>query len=1041
MPKLNSYQEAIAANMALREGPHVRVPAVAGAGKSQVVASSLARIFSQEILQPSDVIVTTFTRVGAQEIADRIKQEAPGVNLTALRVNTFHSICGQWLRTAKGASWMPPHQWGRKFNIDGDQTEKGQRPLDPREARRQFDAAIKAGQRSTPRRSWLNNAILGYKPIPWLNNAMGLSKELERRGVNSDRHSEYGTMLTLVAAEGFDEGPWDPRAAEWLRAADEVLPLFSEYWKGMEQSKDVLGAYDFTDILLYHARYATDTAKLVIVDEAQDTNRLQWRIAKGWVTRGNGRLVVVGDTRQSIFSFQGASPELFIAADESAGFITLSIPTNYRSWSRIVEVSNAVQYDVHTGKKATWAVGEDAISARANPDGSKEPGVVELLNGPDPAELVRQSVQSRVDQGTHTYGDFAILTRTRIAGLAYELAMVRAGVPVCRVSKKKGESLMDMPPSLALFGVLDANRPFDATANKREAAKVLEAFIECLKKRDIARNNRYGLRYKVGADSEAAIQEALVEATSIYSAWLALLKNRAFFTVERDGRYRTEWVEAYRDLLDLMTRVAVDTPLVDRARTVAGFFDPQFTPRYANDERILSSEEPEDRGRANTKYQPDPEDEADDEEDAHDRLEAAASASDRPTDYDLYRTLVDLCKKYNSAPEIRQFARLLAEGIVEVVESDKEVDESEKQRLEEAKKNRVIIATCHAFKGKQAKTCFIPMTKGQYPSLRATSKAALEEERRLFYVAVSRPTDELLFVYSGPRPGWIIDYVEPLIQKWRKEREPAVAPPDDPDEPDEPASPDQSAQPAPPPLTFVEWLATQRLPKGVTIPMVLAAQAEIEAASPEAVSPEAVSPEAPQGRTPVSIYLDPGVTWDIMVGVLSQASQVARSLPKWVSLGSTKTQAHKLLTGTLLMSTNRGGDTSTYTLYRLTTDGKDPKLVELTSATIAPGRDHTGWYRTQDAAVTDTLAIWRSDELLEYLDEYEVTPEDRPCFRALYEIGGGFASDTRFMYQHGRVVTTRNTPIPQCTIALLERYAGLIELAPKIDGLPTYKWA
>ena len=121
---------------------------------------------------------------------------------------------------------------------------------------------------------------------------------------------------------------------ECLSATQSVLRLGSAIVKSFEEAKRSRGAYDFDDLIIRTGellRERPDAAWVLykldggiehlLVDEAQDTSPMQWEIIRSLTEEffsGEGRhgrkprtLFVVGDRKQSIYSFQGADPNVF----------------------------------------------------------------------------------------------------------------------------------------------------------------------------------------------------------------------------------------------------------------------------------------------------------------------------------------------------------------------------------------------------------------------------------------------------------------------------------------------------------------------------------------------------------------------------------------------------------------------------------------------------------------------------------------------------------------------------------------------------------
>src|SRR5205823_3493023 len=130
--------------------------------------------------------------------------------------------------------------------------------------------------------------------------------------------------------------------------ADELKELFAGYVEA-KQRQNVL---DYDDLLLYWAQTMNDPALAddiggcfdhILVDEYQDTNRLQSSILLALKPRGDG-LTVVGDDAQSIYSFRAATVRNIL--DFPGHFIPqariVTLERNYRSTRAILAASNAV---------------------------------------------------------------------------------------------------------------------------------------------------------------------------------------------------------------------------------------------------------------------------------------------------------------------------------------------------------------------------------------------------------------------------------------------------------------------------------------------------------------------------------------------------------------------------------------------------------------------------------------------------------------------------------------------------------------------------
>ena len=232
--------------------------------------------------------------------------------------------------------------------------------------------------------------------------------------------AEMSRCLTVV--EQIDNLTRIEATCALLTLADAMISKF-------ETAKKLRGAYDFDDLILKTRDLLVDKASAqwvlfkldrgiehVLVDEAQDTSLEQWQIVSALTSEffsGTGSrevpdrtLFVVGDRKQSIFSFQGANPAAFEASREIFGtqisnvgqpFSTVDLTISYRS---TMEVLKAVDMVFAEGTRAR--IGLDGIHPQnlhheSNRGG--EPGLFELwplMEADEKAE--REAWQAPVDQ-------------------------------------------------------------------------------------------------------------------------------------------------------------------------------------------------------------------------------------------------------------------------------------------------------------------------------------------------------------------------------------------------------------------------------------------------------------------------------------------------------------------------------------------------------------------------------------------------------------------------------------------------------------------
>jgi DNA helicase-2/ATP-dependent DNA helicase PcrA len=213
--------------------------------------------------------------------------------------------------------------------------------------------------------------------------------------------------------------PW---CAQWKA---ELKELFHAY-VAAKQAQNIL---DYDDLLLYWSQTMTEPALAaeigarfdhVLVDEYQDTNRLQSSILRALKPDGRG-LTVVGDDAQSIYSFRAATirnildfPTQFTAPAE-----VVTLERNYRSTQPILDASNAViGLAAERYTKNLWT----------DRGGAGKPQLVAVRDGVDQARCVADGVLAYREAGIALRSQ-AVLFRTSSHSAQLELELARRDIP------------------------------------------------------------------------------------------------------------------------------------------------------------------------------------------------------------------------------------------------------------------------------------------------------------------------------------------------------------------------------------------------------------------------------------------------------------------------------------------------------------------------------------------------------------------------------------------------------------------------------------
>ena len=327
--------------------------ASAGTGKTYSVAALLVReLATDENLRIGEVMVTTFTRTAAAELRDRIRGAAI-------------STCDQ-LRNRKAniEDVMASHLLATFPNDVDAMIRRLQRALV------EFDSATISTIHSVCTKvlhlAGISLGGVGEEDITGRVVAEVVNDAIVSRavaGVDVSRISpdRMAEVVAKLLADPFTE-PWldpsqnpfdetQPLSAEDQQFLDEYLQMIHECKDRVQEA--TLNQPSFNDLLKRAHEVVTDSSraaliddirsrfKLAIVDEAQDTDKLQWAFFDALFPRNEDdrALIAVGDPKQAIYGFRGADVHAFVLRIDPAKKRTLT--TNHRSDKPVLDQLNA----------------------------------------------------------------------------------------------------------------------------------------------------------------------------------------------------------------------------------------------------------------------------------------------------------------------------------------------------------------------------------------------------------------------------------------------------------------------------------------------------------------------------------------------------------------------------------------------------------------------------------------------------------------------------------------------------------------------------
>lgn len=494
--------------------PPVLIIAGAGSGKTNTLAHRVAHLLVCGA-DPRRILLMTFSRRAASEMIRRVERiarkvmgDGAGVAVDALNwAGTFHGIGARLLRDLAEQIGLDP-----AFTIHDRE-----------------DAAD------------LMNLVrhdLGFSKTEARFPTKGTCLAIYSRCVNAEQPIQDVLRLSY---------PW---CCAW---AEELKQLFAAYVEAKQQ-QNVL---DYDDLLLYWAQAMTDAdlaadvgARFdhVMVDEYQDTNRLQSSILLALKPDGRG-LTVVGDDAQSIYSFRAATVrnilDFPLAFSPPAEVITLD--QNYRSTQAILGAANAV-IDL-AAERFTKNLWTDRAAGAA-------PELVNVRDEADQARFIAETVLENREAGA-TLKQQAVLFRASHHSGPLEIELTRRNIPFVKFGGLKFLDAAHVKDLLALLRFVENPRdrvsafrvmqllPGVGPSSAQRVIEHLGQATDCVKAlRDAPAPARAG-------EDWTAFVEAIEELRSGRSGWPAEIERARLWYEPHLERIHEDATTRQADLLQL----------------------------------------------------------------------------------------------------------------------------------------------------------------------------------------------------------------------------------------------------------------------------------------------------------------------------------------------------------------------------------------------------------------------------------------------------------------------------------------------------------
>ena len=614
----------------------------AGSGKTRVLTSRIAYMLEQGV-KPYNILALTFTNKAAEQMRTRIEQMV-GSTARYIRMGTFHSVFSRILR-------------------------------------------------ENAERIGYTQSYTIYEPSDCKNLIKTICKEMN---LADDKYKPAKVLSRISYAKNCLVTPGAYVANSVYAAEDRQMqmPHFGEVYETYCRRCKQNGAMDFDDLLLQTNILLRDCPDVlakyqqlfqyILVDEYQDTNYAQYIIIRR-LSQLHGRVCVVGDDAQSIYSFRGAKIENILSfRNDYPAAQTFKLEQNYRSTQTIVNAANSViERNSRRMEKKCFSEGDEGEKIR----------VVRTYTDREEGDIIANALREQILGSGDAWNEAAILYRTNNQSAVIEQALRRRGIPY-RIYK--GSSFYDHKEIKDILAYIRlVINPKDDEAFKRVVNYPARGIGDTT----------------VGRIAQLAASQgkSMWESVDALVAEVATLGDAMQKTIARKV---TEFVNLIRSL----AAVRAEKNLYD------------FGLELASRTGILAQYRLENTPEATS---------------AIDNIEELLNSM---------QLFTEQCEAEIRNGEREESQQPTVEEWLQNIMLLTDMDNSE----EDGSDDKVTLMTVHSAKGLEYKYIYIVgCEENLFPSQRAMETPdGLEEERRLFYVALTRAKQSAMLSYCEMRFKW-----------------------------------------------------------------------------------------------------------------------------------------------------------------------------------------------------------------------------------------------------------------------------------------------
>lgn len=389
------------------KGP-LLIVAGAGTGKTTVVVEKIKFLIEKKLARPEEILALTFTEKAAYEMEERVDKEMP-YGYFRMWISTFHSFADQVLKEEAHHIGLSP---GFHLMTDAETLIFLKRNL--------FTLNLKYFR------------PLG-NPNRFLESLVQHFSRLRDENISPEQYKDWVKKLLKSKTKKSDDDTKNNQMTV------EQYQELSEAYLTYQFLKTKESLFDYADLIFYLAKLFREREnilktyrnkfKYTLVDEFQDTNIAQYDLLKLLCPpKTDPKLTIVGDDSQAIYKFRGASvSNILNFMSDYKKAKQISLIKNYRSNQKILDTAyRLIKNNDPDTLEAKLGISKKLTAVKKTTENSLI-NFVYADSSDDEAEYVAKEIFALNKK--YRYSDIAILTRANDHSQPFINALIRLGIP------------------------------------------------------------------------------------------------------------------------------------------------------------------------------------------------------------------------------------------------------------------------------------------------------------------------------------------------------------------------------------------------------------------------------------------------------------------------------------------------------------------------------------------------------------------------------------------------------------------------------------